>query len=85
MENIYKYPVGLGAFELELPKGYKILTVQMQGQEAFMWVVVNPENETEKVKFITRGTGHIYEPEMQEYIGTFQMANGALIWHLFKL
>ena len=83
MKNIYKYPVDLGEFELELPKDYKILKVQMQGDAPFLWAEVNPESEVEKVKFFVRGTGHEFETVDQIYIGTFKMAGGGLIWHLF--
>ena len=63
-----------------------ILTVQMQGEVPFLWAEVDLEVQTEKVKFIIRGTGHPYATETkQEYIGTFQMVGGGLIWHLYKL
>ena len=86
MNNIFKYPVSLGEFERALPKDRRILSVQMQGDNPCLWAMVDSSSEIQKVKFIVRGTGHEFEPNTtQSYIGTFQMAGGGLIWHLFEL
>ena len=85
MINIFKYPVEIGKFTIKLPKDFRILSVQMQRDNPFMWIIVDTETDMIEVDFITRGTGHEFEETEQDFVGTFQMAGGSLIWHLFRL
>ena len=86
MKQIFKYSVeSLGNFEVEMPTGAQILTVQTQGAEPVLWAEVNPENEMEVRKFRVIGTGkEIADDGERVYVGTFQMVGGGLIWHLFE-
>jgi hypothetical protein len=75
-------------FTLQLPKGYKILTVQMQNEAPCLWVLVSlEEKEMETATFRVAGTGHPIDMENYplgiEYINSFQMENGKLMFHLF--
>jgi len=89
MFKVFKYPVPMvDEFDMDLPSGAKILKVECQRNEPFMWCLVNPEKRVfEKRKFRLAGTGH----EINQYynkinhISTFQMADGALIWHIFEV
>ena len=86
MTKIFKYPVTIGDFTLELPQNAQILTVQIQNREPFMWIEINPELPTKKRYFAVHGTGHdIPDATEKKYIGTFQDAEGILIWHLFEI
>jgi len=70
-----------------LPIGSKILTVQMQGETLCLWALVNQEEETESRFIEIFGTGHtiLYDFGMsREYISTFQMNNGELVFHVFE-
>ena len=92
MNTIYKYEIPIdGEFTLELPLGARILSVQAQPQDGllmnndkvFIWAIVNPYNEKIKRKFHVHGTGNpLYDH--YKYIGTFQVYNGRLVWHLFE-
>lgn len=85
MKTIYKYPVPLtDDFTLDLPKGAKVLTVQMQHGEPQLWVLVDPENYTVKRSFRLVGTGHSVPTVGIWYINTFQLDNGSVVFHLFE-
>jgi len=91
--KIFKYELPVeDYFELELPAGAKILTVQTQfelnlhpPERPKIWVLVDPSAEKEKRKFRIIGTGKNFNENGMVYLGTFQQFGGALIWHLFEL
>lgn len=86
METIYKYCVASqGDFTLEMPAGAEILDVQVQKGIPQMWALVEMGAPTEKRKFTIFGTGFPMPEAKRDYIGTFQMHNGALVWHLFEI
>ena len=82
MKVIYKYPVGE---EIDLPCDHKVLKAEYQGTELFAWVLVDLESETEKYKFVIKGTGHpegLFYDE-GEYVDT--VFEGPYVWHIFKV
>ena len=87
--KIFKYPIPVeDYFELILPTGTEILTVQTQYNKPCIWCLVYPDVvPTEKRKFRLVGTGHPIEEGLVslDYIGTFQLFNGTLMFHLFEL
>lgn len=86
MKKIYKYVVPLEG-EIELPKGSRILSFQIQREDPCIWVLVDPlEEALEARQFRIVGTGHPMGEDLESgvYLGTVQMANGALVWHLFE-
>jgi len=88
MLTVWKYEVPAeDYFELSLPFNAKPLTVQTQHERPQMWVLLN-KDETIYVnrRFRVAGTGHsISEPmESLQYIGTFQLHAGKLIFHIFE-
>ena len=89
MLTIYKYPVLIkDHFTLELPVGAEILTVQTQRGTPHLWARVDSETEEETRYFRLSGTGHPLGEDyirIINYIGTFQMENGALVFHLFEI
>jgi hypothetical protein len=85
MKRIYKYPIPVNdQITLELPKGSEILTIQMQKSEPFIWVLVDIDQLKEERYFYLYGTGMKVKPGLK-YIGTFQMLNGGLVFHLFEV
>lgn len=87
-ETIWKYKLLLnGSQFIEIPIGAKILDVQIQNYEVCLWALVNPKLEKEKRCFEIFGTGHDICSDMgtsREYVGTFQLRDGALVFHLFE-
>lgn len=86
-QKIWKYPINTMDvnFVLEIPEGAKPLHFELQGGVPTLWVLVNPKHKFEKRYFRIVGTGDIIEEEDNlNYIGTIQMADGDLIFHLFE-
>jgi hypothetical protein len=88
VKKIYKYDVEVNdTFEVEMPDGAEILTVQVQHQQPVIWALVETNNKTVKRFFRLIGTGNPIEMDEQEslnHIGTFQITGGALVFHLFE-
>jgi hypothetical protein len=85
--RIWKYKLEINDFqEIETPSGGEILTAQMQGNELQLWVLVN-ENSIHKTtrKIAIYGTGNPMPESCGKYISTFQLHNGALVFHVFEL
>ncbi len=79
---IYKYrlePDGA----IFMPKGAKILTVQTQRDESYLWAMVDPEAPAEQRIFRSVPTGMPFDERGMEYIGTFQI-HGSLVLHVFE-
>lgn len=85
---IYKYPLEVTDRQaIEMPKGAKILSVQVQSRVPCLWALVDANtNESEKVIIRTVGTGHaVYDGGRKlEYIGTYQLMNGSAVFHVFN-
>ena len=88
MSVIWKYETEIVDYvNFDIPKEGKILSVQIQHGTTCIWVLIDPSQPKEKRYFKIAGTGHpITEPiETLDFIGTFQMVGGSLIFHLFEL
>ena len=87
MKKIYKYRIeATDDQNIEMPVGAKILTVQNQYGIPCIWAMVDTNAEKERVHIKVYGTGHtIQDSDRLEYIGTFQMCGGALVFHAFKV
>jgi len=58
------------------------LSFQSQHETLCIWVLLDPDNEKEEVKFRIFGTGHpVGIGKDWGYCGTAQL--GAFVWHLF--
>jgi hypothetical protein len=85
MKTIFKYPLPQLADEqvLEVPRGWNPLCVQRQGGAICIWAEVDTDQPNRKLTIFIRGTGHAMPDEAHEYIGTVQMMDGNLVWHIF--
>lgn len=86
MEKIFKYPIEVTDEQIVLlPTGAKILTIQNQGDIPCLWALVNPTAPTDMAITIRiYGTGHdVTDSDSLEYISTFQMMGGSLVFHSF--
>ena len=87
--KVYKYIVNMqkDLFTIPLPVGTRILSFQCQRDVLCLWALVNPQAYTEERQFRIAGTGHSIDipSEKLHFIGTAQMLNGDLIWHLFEI
>ena len=85
MKTIWKFPVEITDYQtIEMPANAQILAVQMQGSTPQLWAIVHPEAQVEKRYFRVYGTGHRVD-QVGNFIGTFQMHGGSLVWHMFEV
>ena len=83
---IYKYPLEIIDKQVILLPAYaRILTVQAQHNAPYLWALVNPNLPNEvPVTIRMFGTGHsIKDSDGLAYIGTFQILEGDLVFHIF--
>lgn len=75
--------------EVEMPVGAEIIYFDMQAFEPSVrpciWARVNSEAPKEIRKFRFAGTGHPLEENVGRHIGSCQMFEGKLVWHLFEM
>lgn len=84
MKSIWKFPLQITDEQtLEIPKYSEMLAVQVQNGVPCLWARVDPTASKETRKIITHGTGHQVPPATGQYIGTYQVAGGDLVFHVF--
>jgi hypothetical protein len=68
-----------------MPRGAVILDVQTQHGHPQLWAQVDPDAQRQDRVFRMYGTGN-YMPDgdLGTYIGTFQIADGDLVFHLYE-
>ena len=87
-QAIWKYAVPVqDMITLMIPRNAQVLTVQVQHGEPQLWALVDPDNPPEQRTFRLAGTGHVIEGSVNifSYVGTYQLDDGALVFHLFEL
>lgn len=85
MKTIWKYQAPIrGNLDVHMPLGADILCVQTQYGEPNIWALVDPGAVSVKRKFVWHGTGHSIDGSSLKYIGTVQLNNGNLVFHLFE-
>lgn len=85
---VYKYKLQITKViqEVILPLGAQILCIKMQNDELCMWALVDPDQTyNEVVKIRCAGTGHMIEEDVEDYIDTVMLLDGALVFHFFKV
>jgi len=70
---------------IEVPAGAKVLDVQMQGGSPSLWVLCDENALSTPRRIAIYGTGNPMPDEPGEYIATFPMHGGALVFHAFEL
>ena len=70
-----------------MPGGAEILTVQMQNDAPQIWAIVDDESHLQQRTILIVGTGQEMPKDINitDYLGTFQMEHGRLIFHVFVL
>lgn len=85
MKKVYKYNVPeKDLFSIIMPE-HEVLSVQVQHNNIFMWVVVDTETKEKIYHFRLCGTGHELRITKYDYIGTVQLYEGDLVLHLFEI
>lgn len=82
--RIFKYILTISSKQtIEIPRGFRILSVQNQNNNITLWCLIDDENGPTDVNFRIYATGQSCGMSVENYIGTVQMNNG-LVWHIFK-
>lgn len=85
MKTIYKYPIKVDDDQtIRMPQGAELLSVQCQASQPCVWAMVDTDKPMALRGFGLVGTGHPCERlHAGKYVGTFQMRDGTLVFHLF--
>lgn len=72
---------------IRMPKDTRILCLQMQDNKPYLWGLVHEKAPTEMRGFATYGTGHQMPESVHygQYVGTYQLHGGTLVFHVFAL
>jgi len=87
-KQIFKYALEITDTQsVAIPEGAEILTVQTQREIPCLWALVNPKLPSTERQIETFGTGHPVHVGIgveRRYIGTYQIQNGNLVFHVFE-
>lgn len=83
--SIWKFPIRVDdEIVIDMPRSARILHVGVQNGQPHIWAMVDTKAPMVDHHFAMRGTGHPAEGlEGLLFVGTFMMASGALVFHLF--
>jgi hypothetical protein len=83
--KIFKYPLTIDdEIKISMPEGSEILTVQTQGERPFIWAIVDTDAPLTTRRLCVRGAGHTFKGNEGKYIGTCQIDNEFLVFHVFE-
>lgn len=68
---------------IEMPAGAEI--IRMAPDRSVMWAIVDPEQPTQKRTYHTYGTGHEMPDRPGKYVGTYEVAGGSYVFHVFEV
>ncbi len=86
-KEVWKFPLPITDYpKIEMPIGAIPMHVAQQHNQNFLWALIDPENGIEERAFRLVGTGHRIEDDElfgAEYVGTFLMMDGVLVFHVW--
>ena len=85
---VYKYPLYIqDEVVVMMPNGARVLSVQVQNGRPCLWAAVDTNELTlEERWFRIAGTGHpIHDDVVDRFIGTIQMCEGSIVYHIFEI
>lgn len=83
--RIYKYEIPIDDYVLiDMPEVVEYLCVQVQNNKPYLWAMVKTKSYVQTRGFFVVGTGHPMPKDAGDYLGTFQLHNGGLVFHVFK-
>lgn len=86
MKTIHKFALELkDSQKILMPGSAAILALQVQHGEPCLWALVDTEQPLVTREFITRGTGHPIDDLAHNYIGTYQLKGGDLVFHVLEV
>ena len=85
MTVIWKYELKINDVqEIDIPNHANILDVQVQNGKPCIWARVNSDHPLRRTTIHTIATGQEFEySNMGAYLGSYQLNNGELVFHVF--
>lgn len=84
MRTIWKFRIEPGRGTVEMPKGAVVVSVQSQDNRPAIWALCDAAAPKESRTFRVFATGEPFELAGLEYLGTFHLDAGALVFHVFE-
>lgn len=85
MKRIFKYKVRAEeTFKIDLPASAEVLSVQVQRGKPMLWCLLDDEEERVPREFVVCGTGKEAKVDGCLFVGTFQLPEYELVFHLFE-
>lgn len=69
---------------IDVPEGARLLTVQIQDGAPQIWALHDERSPKCQRRIAIYGTGNPIPDDPGDYIATFQMSKGALVFHAFE-
>ena len=83
--TVWKFPLPMrDVAEVEMPAHAKVLYVGTQGNNAFLWALVDPDAPRKTRRFRVAGTGHTLG-DVGAHVGAFMLLDGGLVFHVFEV
>jgi hypothetical protein len=85
VKEIYKYNLGIADSQMLNIPSDTILSVQEQNEEVVVYALVETESPLIKYEFVINGTGNpiSFDVDKFTFLGTVNLFNGALMFHVF--
>ena len=85
MKTVWKFPFEMtDTVRIMMPAGAQLLHLETQHGVPCLWALVDPESEKVRRKFRLAGTGHPLPDDIGRHLGSFQLLEGNLVFHLFE-
>lgn len=85
MNRIWKYKLDTTDLQTIIAhRPAKCLTVQTQGEEVYLWALVDDSEVTKNIYIEMIGTGSPIPNNLRVYLGTVQLLNEKLVLHVFE-
>jgi hypothetical protein len=84
--TIWKFPLEVTDSQMvSMPPETVILHVGVQRGTPCLWgLVTRPEDDKIQREILTIGTGHPIASGKKRYLGTYQLMDGSLVFHIFE-
>jgi len=86
MKSIWKFEIPVeGEFDVMMPEGAEILSFCTQKNKLYIWAIIELGTKFAARRFRLVGTGFKFSERPGRYVGTAQIFDGDLVWHLFEV
>ena len=85
MKNaVWKFPIEIKDEQrVQMPDGAEVVYVAVQNGTLCLWAAVDSSAAMMPRRFFVRETGHDFTGAEGRHLGSFQLADGAQVFHVF--